>query len=259
MKNPYYFSRGWSIVVMIAVFTIMLLSTSVSMATNYTPPVIPPATPTSSQQANIEVDAAAKAAAAAAAKAQSASNSSAIGAGGDAGSYSASSGGALTDNSRSSMYVLPPPVWTAVPQAAGCIATSSKAGSLVLGLVSGSRSDQKSDPACVGVIMAKAAYDHCHFESEQMIMQRVYEVLFPGKAALPLVPGARNHTVAECEELKRPRLTVTQFVTLPVAVSPPAPVLPPVATQACPEPQKPAQRRVVKPKKAPTAAVCPAK
>lgn len=194
----------------------------------------PPQTPPSSQEYNVDTKAQASAIAGAAAGAVSGSKSSSItgdstasgiGVGGSStGGYSAANGGGLTDNSRSGVYVLPPPVWTSVPAAAGCIATHSIAGSFLLGVVSGSKTSQASDPACVGIIMAKAAYDHCHFESEQMIMARVYETVFPGSPALPVVPGARNHTLAECEDMKRPRLVMTP--TIAPVVHTPAPEVP---------------------------------
>lgn len=138
-----------------------------------------------------------------------AGDSKATAAGGDAksGSYSAGgsaaggNGGGLTDNS--SMYVLPAPVWSSVPQAAGCIVTNSTAGAFGWNLISASRSVQGSDPVCVGVILAKSAYDHCHFESEQLITARVYATIFPGAPALPTVPGLRNLSAADCAALKR--------------------------------------------------------
>lgn len=152
-----------------------------------------------------------------------------VGKGGDAkaGSYSAGGQNALNNNSKTGVYVLPPPVWTVVPAASGCITTSSRALSVGWSLISASKSDQASDPVCVGIIMAKAAYDHCHFASEQMIMARVYESVFPNKPALPMVPDARNHTLAECEDMKRPRLMLTGGLTPPPA---------PPAAPAAPEP-----------------------
>jgi len=148
-------------------------------------------------------------------------SSTATGTGGQAssgGSYSALSEGSTSTR----IAVLPQPVWTMVPQAAGCITTSARSASVGWSLISVAKSDQQSDPACVGIIMAKAAYDHCHFESEQMIMARVYETVFPGAPSLPMVPGARNHSLSECEDMKRPRLVMTPTIA-PVAPVPEVP------------------------------------
>ena len=187
-------------------------------------PTQPPASP------EYSVDAAATAGAAA--QAGSVATGVGLGGGGGAGgtgtggNASSTSGGSYAalngGSTRTTVAVLPQPVWTMVPQAAGCITTSARSASVGWSLVSVARSDQASDPACVGIIMAKAAYDHCHFASEQMIMARIYETLFPGKPALPLVPDARNHTLAECEDMKRPRLTLAPVLHTP----PPAPVAP---------------------------------
>ena len=150
-------------------------------------------------------------------------SSTATGTGGQSSSTSGGSYSALSEGSTSTrIAVLPQPVWTMVPQAAGCITTSARSASVGWSLISVAKSDQQSDPACVGIIMAKAAYDHCHFESEQMIMARVYETVFPGAPALPMVPGARNHSLAECEDMKRPRLVMTPTIA-PVAPAPEAP------------------------------------
>lgn len=255
-----------------------ILGTTVAMASGK--PVDPPPSTPVTQPITVDLDATlkAQAAAAATAKAQASadalSNSTAItgpstsnatGTGGrsSSGSYAAGgnggSGGALNDNSSTRMYVLPAPVWSSVPQAAGCIVTESTALSGGWNFVSGSRSSQKSDPVCVGIIMAKAAYEHCHFESEAMITQRIYETAFPGAPALPITPGLRNLSLAECEDIKNPRLTLAPAITpiQPVVVAPPAPVPAPVATLACPEPPKPVKRRVVKPTAKPVAPACP--
>ncbi|WP_382155362.1 hypothetical protein [Hydrogenophaga sp. ANAO-22] len=237
-------------------FTIALIATCTAALATYPTPTPPASTPVDidatlkqQQKAQADADAAAKAKAAADAKAKAAADA-------DAESYGG--GAAINDNSRTSMFVLPPPVWTQVPQAAGCIVTSSRAGSLLLGVVSGSKTDQKSDPVCVGVLMAKAAYDHCHFESEALITQRIYETIFPGHPELPIAPGTRNHSLAECEGLKRPRLVLAPSIATPPVITPTpvtAPVTAPVACVA-PEPQKPAVRRIVKAKpKAPGCAI----
>lgn len=219
----------WPLWVAAGIVGAMLLMLATPARATTKPPVVQP--PPASAEYSVDAAATASAQAAALAGAQSgsvatgvglggASTSSGTGTGGQSSSTSGGSYAALNGGStRTNVAVLPQPVWTMVPPAADCIATSSRAFSAVLGFVSASKSDQKSDPVCAGIIMAKAAYDHCHFESEQMIMARIYETLFPGAPALPMVPGARNHSLAECEDMKRPRLAMT-----PVMVPTPAPI-----------------------------------
>ena len=210
-------------VMILSTVAFLVLVATPARATTKPPVVQPP--PVS---AEYSADAAATAGAAALAGAQAGSvatggDATGTGTGGQASSTSGGSYSALNEGStRTTVAVLPAPVWATVPQAAGCIVTSARSAALGWNFLSVAKSDQASDPACVGIIMAKAAYDHCHFESEQMIMARVYETLFPGKPALPLVPDARNHTLAECEDMKRPRLTLAPVLHTP----PPAPVAP---------------------------------
>ena len=209
----------------LAAFILGTLALAASPARATGTPTPPPASP----EYSVDTSATAGAVAGAAAGAQAGSVATGTGTGGDAkaGSYSAGGQNALNGGStRTNVAVLPQPVWTMVPQAAGCIVTSARSLSGGWSLISVAKSDQASDPACVGIIMAKAAYDHCHFASEQMIMARVYETVFPGKPALPMVPDARNHTLAECEDMKRPRLTLAPVLHTP----PPAPAAPVVRT-----------------------------
>lgn len=235
----------------------MLAFASSAMATNK--PTTPPATPTPDITVGINPSAEANAAALAAAKAQAAANAAAnsssngvgIGGGGTGGDADASARGgtsSLTDASSSRMYVFPQPVWATVPQAAGCIVTQARSAGLGWNFISAAKSDQFSDPVCVGVIMARSAYANCHFLSESMIMQRVYETIFPGAPALPIGADLRNLSLDECETLKKPKLVMTQTIVAPPTAVAAAPAPAPVATVACPQPQKPAQRRVVKPK-----------
>ena len=199
----------------LAGFIIATLALAATPARATSTPTPPPASP----EYSVDTSATAGAVAGAAAGAQAGS----VATGGSAQSTSGGSYSALNGGSTSTrVAVLPQPVWTMVPQAAGCITTSARSASVGWSLISVAKSDQASDPACVGIIMAKAAYDHCHFASEQMIMARVYETVFPGAAALPTVPDARNHTLAECEDMKRPRLTPAPVLHTP----PPAPVEP---------------------------------
>lgn len=213
-------------------------------------PTPAPVTGTQEQQANAAAAAAAKAQAAAQASSNSTGVGVGVGTGGDSQanseSYSGSSG-VMTD---SRMLVFPAPVWSTVPEARTCIATQSQAWAAGWNLVSRSTSSQASDPACIGVLMARSAYNNCHFLSEAMITQRVYATVFPGAPELPIAPDLRNLSLAECEELKRPRLVTTTTLSAPPAVvvaPPPAAVVPPAPA---PKPVKP---RVVKPKPAPKA------
>ena len=173
----------------------LALALCLAAAAHATGKPTPPPTPTPSTP-SVDADASAQAAAAAAAKAQAAAQAQGIGvgmggaataAGGNAlaggGESQASSdaysgGSGVTTDSR--MLVFPAPVWSTVPEARTCIATQSQAWAAGWNLVSRSTSNQASDPACIGVLMARSAYANCHFLSEAMIMQRVYATVFPG-------------------------------------------------------------------------------
>lgn len=190
----------------------------------------------------------AAAAAKAAAQSQSTSTGIGVGTGGaatagggesQANSDAYSGGGSVASDTR--MLVLPAPVWSTVPEARTCIATQSQAWAAGWNLVSRSTSNQASDPACIGVLMARSAYANCHFLSEALITARVYATVFPGAPELPVAPDLRNLTLSECEELKRPRL-------VPTLTMAPAPV-------ACPAPT-PSKPRAVTKRKAPALA-CP--
>ena len=150
-----------------------------------------------------------------------------------------SGGGSVASDTR--MLVFPAPVWSTVPEARTCIATQSQAWAAGWNLVSRSTSNQASDPACIGVLMARSAYANCHFLSEALITARVYATVFPGAPELPVAPDLRNLSLAECEELKRPRLVPTLTMAPPPVI-----VTPPVVCPA-PAPRKP-RAAVVKPK-----------
>lgn len=228
-----------------------------AMATVKPDPTPTPAPVTGTQTQEQQAAAAAAAKAQAAAQSQSTSNSTGVGVGvgtggsataggGDAASdsYSASGGSSVASDTR--MLVFPAPVWSTVPEARTCIATQSQAWAAGWNLVSRSTSSQASDPACIGVLMARSAYNNCHFLSEALITARVYVTVFPGAPELPVAPDLRNLSLAECEELKRPRLVAT-----PMLAVPPAPVVIAPAPVVCPAPvapAKPVQRRVTKPK-----------
>ena len=219
----------------------------------------PPPTPAP----GVDADASAQAAAAAAAKAQAAAQAQGIGvgtggqsaatagggnalsAGGDASADSLSGGGSVASDTR--MLVFPAPVWSTVPEARTCIATQSQAWAAGWNFASRSTSSQASDPACIGVLMARSAYANCHFLSEALITARVYATVFPGAPELPVAPDLRNLTLGECEELKRPRLVPTLTMAPPPVI-----VTPPVVCPA-PAPSKP---RAVTKRKAPALA-CP--
>lgn len=183
--------------------------------------------------------------AAAAAKAQAAAQSNATGTGIGAGtggesqasSDSYSGGSGVTTDSR--MLVFPAPVWSTVPEARTCIATQSQAWAAGWNLVSRSTSNQASDPACIGVLMARSAYNNCHFLSEALITARVYATVFPGHSLPDPDKSVRNLSLAECEELKRPRLVPTPMLAAPPAV---------VAPVACPAPAPRKPRAITKPK-----------
>lgn len=228
-----------------------------------TPPPTPiPTTPSA------DADASAQAAAAAAAKAQAAAQAQGIGvgtggqsaamagggnalsAGGDASADSLSAGGSSGVQSDTRMLVFPAPVWSTVPEARTCIATQSQAWAAGWNFASRSTSSQASDPACIGVLMARSAYANCHFLSEALITARVYATVFPGAPELPVAPDLRNLTLSECEELKRPRLVPTLTMAPPpvIVTSTPAPVV-------CPAPA-PSKPRAVTKRKAPALA-CP--
>ena len=207
-----------------------------------------PAPVTGTQDQQQQANAAAKAQAAA----QSQSTGIGVGTGGaatsgDSQANSDAYSGTATD---SRMLVFPAPVWSTVPEARTCIATQSQAWAAGWNLVSRSTSNQASDPACIGVLMARSAYNNCHFLSEALITARVYATVFPGAPELPVAPELRNLTLGECEELKRPRLVPTlTMAPPPVIVTPtPAPVV-------CPAPA-PSKPRAVTKRKAPALA-CP--
>ena len=190
----------------------------------------------------------AAAAAKAAAQSQSTSTGIGVGTGGaatagggesQANSDAYSGGGSVASDTR--MLVFPAPVWSTVPEARTCIATQSQAWAAGWNLVSRSTSNQASDPACIGVLMARSAYANCHFLSEALITARVYATVFPGAPELPVAPDLRNLSLAECEELKRPRLVPTLTMAPPPVI-----VTPPVVCPA-PAPRKP-RAAVVKPK-----------
>jgi hypothetical protein len=234
-----------------AILTIALLATcTAALATYPTPtPSTNPAdidvTLKQQQQAQADADAIAKAKADADAKAKAAA---------DAESYGG--GAAINDNSSTRMLVFPAPVWSTVPEARTCIATNSQAHAIGWNFWSHSKTEQKSDAPCIGVLMARSAYANCHFLSEALITQRVYATVFPGAPELPLAPDLRNLSLAECEALKKPRLVLTPSMT---ATAAPAAAIAPIATPvACvePAPQAPAVRRIVKAKpKAPRCAI----
>lgn len=210
-------------------------------------PVPTPAPVTGTQDQHQAQQAQAAAAAKAQAAAQAQSTGIGVGTGGEsqANSDAYSGGGSVASDTR--MLVFPAPVWSTVPEARTCIATQSQAWAAGWNLVSRSTSNQASDPACIGVLMARSAYANCHFLSEALITARVYATVFPGAPELPVAPDLRNLTLSECEELKRPRLVPT-----PMMAAPPVIVTPPVVCPA-PAPSKP---RAVTKRKAPALA-CP--
>lgn len=202
-------------------------------------PTPPPVTGTQDQHQAQQAQAAAAAKAQAAAQAQS--TGVGVGTGGDSAAEAYSGGSGVASDTR--MLVFPAPVWSTVPEARTCVATQSQAWAAGWNLVSRSTSNQASDPACIGVLMARSAYANCHFLSEALITARVYATVFPGAPELPVAPDLRNLTLSECEELKRPRLVPTLTMAPPAVVVTPATV--PVACPA-PAPSKP--RAVIKPK-----------
>jgi hypothetical protein len=222
-----------------------------------TPPPTPiPTTPGADVDASAQAAAAAAAKAQAAAQAQSTSSGTGIGVGtggaataggGESQANSEAYGGGGSVASDTRMLVFPAPVWSTVPEARTCIATQSQAWAAGWNLVSRSTSNQASDPACIGVLMARSAYANCHFLSEALITARVYATVFPGAPELPVAPDLRNLTLSECEELKRPRLVPTLTMAPPPVVAP-APVVCPASA-----PSKP---RAVTNRKAP-ALTCP--
>ena len=225
--------------------TLALFATcTAALATNPTPAPTAPADVdlTLKQQQQADADAAAAAAAKAKAAADAAAQADA-----DAQSYGG--GAAINDNSSTRMLVFPAPVWSTVPEARTCIATSSQAHAIGWNFWSHSKSEQKSDPACIGVLMARSAYANCHFLSEALITQRVYATVFgPDAPELPLAPGLRNLSLAECEDLKKPRLVLTPSIApvpAPVPATVVAPGVAPVVSTA-PAQQRPAARRIVK-------------
>lgn len=253
--------RFWPVTALVILCLFWLFLTNTAQATTK-PPVTPPtpSTPTTDIDVNISPEANAAAAAVAKAKADAAANAASqsnsqgigLGTGGASDADAAASGGgaSLTDNSSSStrMLVFPAPVWSTVPEARTCIATNSSAHAIGWNFWSRSKTSQASDPACIGVLMARSAYANCHFLSEAMITQRVYRTVFgPEAPELPMAPDLRNLSLAECEELKKPKLVMTPLMAPPVVVSAPAPA--PVATVTCPVPEKPAKRSVVQPKR----------
>ena len=219
----------------------LALCLAASAYANGKPDPVPTPTPVTGTQDQHQAQ---QSQAAAAAKAQAASNATGVGVGtgGDSAAEAYSGGSGVTTDSR--MLVFPAPVWSTVPEARTCIATQSQAWAAGWNLVSRSTSNQASDPACIGVLMARSAYANCHFLSEALITARVYATVFPGAPELPVAPELRNLTLSECEELKRPRLVAAPMLAAPpVIVTPPPPAL---AVCPAPAPRKP--RAITKPK-----------
>lgn len=225
-----------------------------------------PVTGAQDQHQTQQAQAAAAAKAQAAAQSQSNATGTGIGvgmggaataAGGEsqANSDAYSGGSGVTTDSR--MLVFPAPVWSTVPEARTCIATQSQAWAAGWNLVSRSTSNQASDPACIGVLMARSAYNNCHFLSEALITARVYATVFPGHSLPEPDKSVRNLSLAECEELKRPRLVPTPMLAAPpTAVVTPTPVAVAPAPVACPAPAPRKPRAAVVKPKAP-ALTCP--
>ena len=245
------------------IFLALALCLAASAYANGKPDPVPtpaPVTGTQDQHQAQQAQAAAAAKAQATAQAQgvgvgtggqsaaTAGGGNALSAGGDASSDSLSGGGSVASDTR--MLVFPAFVWSTVPEARTCIATQSQAWAAGWNLVSRSTSNQASDPACIGVLMARSAYNNCHFLSEALITARVYATVFPGAPELPVASDLRNLTLGECEELKRPRLVPT-----PTMAAPPVVVTPVPAPVVCPAPA-PSKPRAVTKRKAPALA-CP--
>jgi hypothetical protein len=109
-------------------------------------------------------------------------------------------GGNASDQSQSStrVYVAPPPVGTAVPQAAGCIVTHSLAGSVGWSFVSASGTEQYSDTVCANMNLAEVEYRSCHYLNAEVIRIATYKLLNPKAPELVVNEREVNMTYADC-------------------------------------------------------------
>lgn len=120
------------------------------------------------------------------------------------------------NNSKFLSLALPQPVWVQLPQASNCMASRSKAWAIGWNFFSTAEAGQASDPSCIGMELAQRAYLHCHFESEYMITNEIYKKSFPGAADLPRPDGLKNYSLADCEQMRNPRLQAASHISPPV-------------------------------------------
>ena len=120
-----------------------------------------------------------------------------------------------SDNSKFLSLSLPQPVWVKLPQATHCMGSHSDAWAVGWNFISRAQAGQGMDPICTGMELAARAYQHCHFESEYLITNRVYRGIFPDAEDLPRPDGLKNYSLSECEQMRNPRLRVEPVLTIP--------------------------------------------
>lgn len=158
------------------------------------------------------------------------------------GGTATSAGGSVADHSRSSMWVLPAPVFTPPMAPLSCPQAHIEQSAVALGWNFFSHAQARTDAsACTAIIAINSLIDRCQYGRAQRALDLLAARVLPGYEVQPA--DYPDLTPQHCAALKAPPPSAPPTLSL---IPPPAAVAPVAAAQcAAPVARKPPQRKAV--------------